>query len=110
MLAGVGSDVVRGGGPEEGEQPTAATSMTIVTSSQRAAPEFICVSFTGRDRSASLKERNDAPNHAIYSKLAKSYRRLLTHYRIVRDGRPADHRPRLSNHHDGPSSRLAGFS
>jgi hypothetical protein len=30
------------------EQPTTATNMAIVTSSQRAAPDFIHVSFTNR--------------------------------------------------------------
>jgi hypothetical protein len=30
------------------EELAAATSMTIVTSSQRPAPRFICIWFTGR--------------------------------------------------------------
>ena len=44
----------------EGEQPSAATSMRIGTSSQRALAKFICVSFTGR-RPERIRKRGTTP-------------------------------------------------
>ena len=66
-----------GGGAGEGEQPTRRHQHDDrdqqPTCGTQIHPRLVHRSLTG----AHPQERNDAPNHAIYSKLAREYRCLL---------------------------------